>query len=213
VILGNDVEWIVEGLKALLAPHGDRVEVVGTATGDPDLLVEALTSSEADVLLIDAFSRSGDGVDAASMVLATGPDFGVVIFTEATDLRHLFAALRVGVRGYLLKSMSLDDLLVSLERIADGETVIDPTLATRAAVVAARTTAHQRWLGAHLGLSQRESEVLQLLARGQRIDDIGRELTIGRETVRSHIRQIYRKLGVNDRAAAVATAWREGMGS
>ncbi len=78
---------------------------------------------------------------------------------------------------------------------------------------AARTTARSTWEGAHLGLSRRESEVLRLLARGSRVNSIAEQLGVGRETVRTHLRQIYRKLEVNDQAAAVAVAWREGLGS
>lgn len=213
VLLANDVQLIVEGLKALLAPYAPRIVVVGTATGDPEIVREAETTPEADVLLIGAFSRSGAGIDAAREVLSTKPPFAVAVFTETDDLSHLFAALRLGVRGYLLKSITTDELVSSLERIANGETVIDSRMATEAAIVAARTTARLTWEGAHLGLSRRESEVLRLLARGARVNSIAEELGVGRETVRTHLRQVYRKLEVNDQAAAVAVAWREGLGS
>lgn len=146
-------------------------------------------------------------------MLSTKPPFAVAVFTETDDLSHLFAALRLGVRGYLLKSITTDELVSSLERIANGETVIDSRMATEAAIVAARTTARSTWEGAHLGLSRRESEVLRLLARGARVNSIAEELGVGRETVRTHLRQVYRKLEVNDQAAAVAVAWREGLGS
>lgn len=211
VILANDAELIIEGLKGLLAPFKDRVEVVGTATGDPDILHESLADAEADIMLIDAFGRSGAGIDAVSMVLATAPTFSVAVFTEADDLRHLFAALRAGVRGYLLKSIPTSELVTSLERIAGGEVVVDPGLATEAAIMAARTTSRQRWVGAHLGLSRREAEVLRCVAHGRSVDEVAAELGVGRETIRTHLQQIYRKLGVNDRAGAVAKAWREGL--
>ncbi len=213
VVLANDVELIVAGLEALLAPHADRVTVAGKVTGDPAILPEAVTEAGADVLLIDAFSRSGAGLDAARSVLEDKPPFHVVIFTETDDLSHLFAALRLGVRGYLLTSIPTEQLVDSLVRIAGGQTVIDPRLAVEATLLAARTTARSPWEGAHLGLSRREAEVLRLLAGGARVSSIAETLSVGRETVRTHLRQIYRKLGVNDRAAAVAVAWREGMGS
>jgi DNA-binding NarL/FixJ family response regulator len=213
VVLANDVELIVAGLEALLAPHSDRVNVVGKVTGDPAILPEVVTEAGADVLLIDAFSRSGAGLDAARSVLETKPPFEVAIFTETDDLSHLFAAVRLGVRGYLLTSIPTEQLVDSLVRIAGGQTVIDPRLAVEATLFAARTTARSPWEGAHLGLSRREAEVLRLLAGGERVTSIAETLSVGRETVRTHLRQIYRKLGVNDRAAAVAVAWREGMGS
>ena len=211
VILANDAELIIEGLKGLLAPFADRVEVIGTATGDPEILHEALVEQRADVMLLDAFGRSGVGLEAARMVLDTDPEFGVAIFTEADDLQHLFAALRLGVRGYLLKSVPTEELVAGLERVAAGETVVDSRLATSAALVAARSTARMSWSGAHLGLSRREAEVLRAFAHGGSIGDVGASLGIGRETVRTHMQQVYRKLGVNHRSAAVVVAWREGL--
>lgn len=213
VVLGNDVQLVLEGLRALLAPFPDRVEVVATATGDPEVVLESLWADDIDVLLIDSFSRAGAGVDAARQVLASDPSFAVAIFTEADDLKHLFAALRAGVKGYLLKTSAAEDLVDAIERIADGEIVVDRLLGTQAAMLAARTTSHLDWEGAHLGLSRREAEVLALLARGLGLEAICKELGIGRETARTHLRQTYRKLGVHDRAGAVATAWREGLGA
>jgi DNA-binding NarL/FixJ family response regulator len=211
VILANDHELILEGLRGLLAPYSDRVEVVATAAGEPDIIQEGLMEAEADIMLIDSFGRNGAGMDAVAKVLASDPNFAVVVFTEADDLRHLFAGLRLGVRGYLLKTIQTPDLLNCLERVAKGEVVIDPGLATEAAIMAARTTSRQRWVGAHLGLSRREAEVLRCVAHGRSVDEVAAELGVGRETIRTHLQQIYRKLGVNDRAGAVAKAWREGL--
>lgn len=213
VLIANDVELVVKGLEALLAPFDDRVEVVGTVTGDPDLAVAELDASRADVLLLDSFSRSGAGVDAAAQLLAANPPFHVVIFTENDDLNHLFRALRAGVAGYLLKTMAAESLVDALEAVAKGARVVDPQLGTDAAVLAARTTERLDWEGAHLGLSRREAEVLRLLAAGNGIDATAGALGIGRETIRTHVRQIYRKLGVRDRASAVSVAWREGLGA
>lgn len=213
VLLANDVELVVKGLEGLLAPFADRVTVVGTAVGDPDISIDALTASQTDVLLLDSFSRSGAGIDAAAKVLAADPPFKVVIFTENDDLNHLFAALRAGVGGYLLKTIAAADLVDAIEQIAQGARIVDPQLGTEAAILAARTTARLDWQGAHLGLSRREAEVLRLLAQGNGIDATAAALGVGRETIRTHVRQIYRKLGVRDRASAVAVAWREGLGS
>jgi len=213
VVVANDSDIIVQGIRALLAPYAERVKVVATAVGDPAILFESLTSPEADVLLIDAFSRAGGGLDAARMVLANNPPLRVAVFTESDDLKHLFATLRLGVRGYLLKSMSTEALVTSLIRIGRGEMVIDPRLATEAAVLAARLTVRSTWDGAHLGLSRREAEVLRLLASGLSVTAIAEDMNVGRETIRTHLQQVYRKLGVNDRAGAVAAAWREGLGA
>jgi len=213
LVLANDSELVVHGLRTMLEPYHDRLRIVGTAVGEPEILIESIVDGEVDVMCIDTFSRSGAGLDAARMVLATKPDFALAIFTDVAELRTLFAALRLGVRGYLLKTMSANELVAAFERLATGRTVIDAGLGAEAAMLAARTTATADWEGAHLGLSRREAEVLRSLATGAAIDAIARELGVGRETVRSHLRQIYRKLGVNERAAAVAVAWREGLGA
>ena len=213
VLLANDSELIVEGLRTMLEPYVDRVQVVGTAVGDPEILLESIDGAQVDVMCIDAFTRAGAGLDAARMVLETDPKFAVAVFTEVAELRTLFAALRLGVKGYLLKTMSSEELVSALEQLAAGRTVVDPELGAEAALLAARTTGAADWEGAHLGLSRREAEVLRTLAAGGGVDAIARELGVGRETIRSHLRQIYRKLGVNERAAAVAVAWREGLGT
>ena len=98
-----------------------------------------------------------------------------------------------------------------LVRLRDGEIVIDPRLATEAALLAARTIDLGDWPGAHLGLTRREAELLTLLGQGTQPGRRGRDDGLSTETVRTHTRNLYRKLGVSDRASAVAVAWREGL--
>ena len=104
LVLANDDHIIIEGLRAMLLPYDDQVVVVGTAVGDPEIELAADAASDADVMLIDAFSRTAGGIDAAAKVLAQDPPFAVAVFTDADDLRLMLQALRMGVRGYLLKS-------------------------------------------------------------------------------------------------------------
>jgi DNA-binding NarL/FixJ family response regulator len=103
VVLANDDRIIVEGLRSMLAPYDDVV-VVGTAEGEPEIVMAPDTEQDADVMLIDAFHRRAAGMEAAMAVLAQEPPFAVAVFTHADDLRLVLQALRVGVRGYLLKS-------------------------------------------------------------------------------------------------------------
>ena len=135
----------------------------------------------------------------------------MVIFTNDADERRLFEALRLGVSGYLLKSLSGTQLADHLMRVHDGQVVVDPTMATGIAMRAAHGRGRGMWPGSELGLSRRESEVLVLLARGLSNRLIADELVLGEETIKTHLRSIYRKLGVNDRAQAVATALRQGI--
>lgn len=211
VVLANDDHIIIEGLRAMLAPYEEQVNVVATAEGDPEIVLAADVVSFADVMLIDAYTRAAGGIDAAVRVLAEDPPFAVAVFTDADDLRLMLQALRVGVRGYLLKSSKPPDLVDMLVRIRDGETVIDPRLATEATLLAARTIDLGDWPGAHLGLTRREAELLALLGQGTSPRAAAETMGLSNETVRTHTRNLYRKLGVGDRASAVAIAWREGL--
>jgi DNA-binding NarL/FixJ family response regulator len=195
----------------MLAPHADQVEVVATAEGDPEIALATEVGSFADVMLIDTYTRAAGGIDAAVRVLAEDPPFAVAVFTDAHDLRLMLQALRVGVRGYLLKSSKPPDLVDMLVRIRDGETVIDPRLATEATLLAARTIDLGDWPGAHLGLTRREAELLALLGQGIAPRAAAETMGLSNETIRTHTRNLYRKLGVGDRASAVAIAWREGL--
>ena len=211
LVLANDDHIIIEGLRAMLAPYDDQVVVVATALGDPEISFAADGDDDADVMLIDAFSRMAGGIDAAAKVLAQDPPFAVAVFTDADDLRIMLQALRMGVRGYFLKSATAAELVDMVVRLRAGETVIDARLATEAAMLAARTIDLGQWPGAHLGLTRREAEVLAVLGEGTNPGDAARLLGVSSETIRTHTRNIYRKLGVSDRAAAVAVAWREGL--
>jgi DNA-binding NarL/FixJ family response regulator len=211
VVLANDDHIIIEGLRAMLLPYADQVEVVGTAQGDPQIILAAETRTTADVMLIDAFTRAAGGIDAAVRVLAEDPPFAVAVFTDADDLRLMLQALRIGVRGYLLKSSTPSDLVDMLVRLRDGEVVIDRQLATEAALMAARTIDLGDWPGAHLGLTRREAELLTLLGEGLPPRAAAEKMGLSTETVRTHTRNLYRKLRVSDRASAVAIAWREGL--
>lgn len=211
VILANDDHIIIEGLRGMLLPYYDRVEVVGTAVGDPEIVLAGDAEVDADVMLIDAFSRRAGGIDAAAKVLSQDPAFVVAVFTHADDLRLMLQALRVGVRGYLLKSTPPGELVDMLVRLHEGDVVIDPGLATGAAVLAARTLDLGEWPGAHLGLTRREAELLTLLAEGLTPRQASEKMGVSAETVRTHARNLYQKLDVSDRAAAVVVAWREGL--
>ena len=127
------------------------------------------------------------------------------------DDQYLFQALRVGASGYLLKSIRSDDLVRQLELVRSGESAIDPNMAARAVDTASRLQRDEFWPGARQGLTQRESEILSYMVTGLSNRGIATKLVIGDETVKSHLRSIYRKLSVTDRTAAVVKALREGI--
>ena len=164
-----------------------------------------------DVVLCDVRLRGSSGLDLCRRLIEADPDCRVLLLSVYDDEQYLFQALRAGAAGYLLKRVSGEELVRSLEQVQAGETVVDATMAARVASAAARLDSGEFWPGAQLGLSQRESEVLGLIVAGLSNRAIARRLFIGEETVKSHARAIYRKLGVSDRAAAVAAALREGV--
>ncbi len=210
VVLVDDDEIIIVGLQGMLARHADQVDVVGGVLATEDVLTKAL-DMRADVVLLDTTLHESSGLELAAELVAEKPPFRVVIFTDDSDERRLFEALRLGVSGYLLKSLSGSQLADHLVMVSNGQVIVDPTMATRIAKRAAHVGDNQGWPGSHLGLSQRESQVLGLLVEGLSNRLIAAQLVVGEETVKTHLRSIYRKLGVNDRAHAIATVLRQGI--
>jgi DNA-binding NarL/FixJ family response regulator len=210
LVIVDDHQMVLDGLKAMLGPYREQVQVVGEAS-DPAEAVSLVTSLDPDAVLLDVRLRGASGLDLCGDILAARPACKVVFLTVYDDEQYLYQALRVGAAGFLLKRIRGGELVDYLRRIADGEVLIDPSLAGRVALSAARLHSGEFWPGAHLGLTQRESEVLSLLVAGLSNRAIAAKLVVSEETVKTHSRGIYRKLGVSDRAAAVTVALREGV--
>ncbi len=210
VVLVDDHELVIEGLKSMLARFSGRVRVVGQA-GTAEEAVPVVVALSPDVVLCDVRLRGSSGLDLCRRLVEGDPARRVVLLSVYDDEQYLYQALRAGAAGYLLKRVSGEELVRALEQVHAGETVVDPVLAARVASSAARLDSGEFWPGARLGLSQRESEVLGLIVAGLSNRAIASRLVIGEETVKSHTGAIYRKLGVGDRAAAVAAALREGV--
>jgi DNA-binding NarL/FixJ family response regulator len=210
VVLVDDHELVIEGLKAMLARFAGRVRIVGHA-GSAEDAVPVIAGLAPDIVLCDVRLRGSSGLDLCRQLAGAAPGCRVVLLSVYDDERYLYQALRAGAAGYLLKRVGGEELVRCLEQVRAGETVVDPVLAARAATAAARLDSGEFWPGARLGLSQRESEVLGLIVAGLSNRAIAARLVIGDETVKSHTRAIYRKLGVGDRAGAVAAALREGV--
>ncbi|HZA08720.1 response regulator transcription factor [Mycobacterium sp.] len=210
IVLVDDHEMVIEGLKAMLAAFQDRIRVVGQAIGAENAL-GVIDELKPDVVLCDVRMQGSSGLDLCAEVRERDPQRKVVMLSVYDDEQYLFQALRVGASGYLLKSISSDELVRQLEFVHSGETAIDPGMAARAVDTAARLQRDEFWPGARQGLTQRESEILSCVVNGLSNRGIANKLVIGDETVKSHLRSIYRKLGVSDRTGAVATALREGI--
>jgi DNA-binding NarL/FixJ family response regulator len=210
IVLVDDHEMVLQGLKAMLAPFRGRIRVVGEATNSDDgmKLVEGI---DPDIVLCDLRLQGASGLDLCRRLIDRTADRKVVLLSVYDDEQYLFQALRAGASGYLLKRITGEELVRQLELVHTGETVIDTALAGRAVDAAARLHSGEFWPGARHGLTHRESEVLSLMVTGLSNRGIATRLVVGDETVKSHVRSIYRKLDVNDRAGAVAAALREGI--
>ncbi len=210
LVLVDDHEMVIEGLKAMLAAFGGRVQVVGQAVGT-DRALDVVDELNPDIVLCDVRMQGSSGLDLCLELRERDPNRKVVMLSVYDDEQYLFQALRVGASGYLLKSIGSDELVRQLEFVHVGQTALDPGMAARAADTAARLQRDEFWPGARQGLTQRESEILSYVVNGLSNRGIATKLVIGDETVKSHLSSIYRKLGVTDRTGAVATALREGI--
>lgn len=210
LVMTDDHEMVLHGVKAMLSHFTDDVEVVGMATNLVDALA-LVTKERPDVLLCDIRLGKDSGLDLCLQAKLLEPSVHVVFLTVYEDEQYLYQALRVDASGYVLKRVDGGELVGHLRRVMDGDVVIDPTLAGRIAMSAAKLNAGEFWPGAHLGLTQRESEVLSLLVANHSNKGIAGKLVVSEDTIKTHIRGLYRKLGVSDRGGAIAAALREGL--
>lgn len=210
LVLVDDHEMVLHGLDAMLGHFPDQVTIVGQATtaGEALALVAELNP---EVVLSDVRIGKESGLDLCRQITTLHPETKVVLLTVYDDEHYLYQALRVGASGYILKRIDGQELVTHLRRVREGETVVDHALAGRVALSAARLSAGEFWSGAHLGLTQRESEVLELLVSGHSNKGVASKLVVSEDTVKTHIRGLYRKLGVSDRSGAISVALREGL--
>jgi DNA-binding NarL/FixJ family response regulator len=210
LVIVDDHQMVLDGLKAMLRPYREQAEVIGESS-EPQEALRLVAELKPDAVLLDVRLRGASGLDLCAQIRQVSPECKVVFLTVYDDEQYLFQALRVGAAGFLLKRIRGAELVDYLQRIREGEVLIDPSLAGRVALSAARLRSGEFWPGAHLGLTQRESEVLSLLVAGLSNRAIAMKLVVSEETVKSHSRGIYRKLSVSDRAGAVSVALREGV--
>lgn len=210
LVLVDDHEMVLQGLHAMLSHFTDLVTIVGSGTTLEDAR-RLVTTTTPDIVLSDVRIGRSSGLDLVTELARTHPEVKVVMLTVYDDEYYLFQALRAGARGYILKRIDAHELVTLLTRVQEGDVVIDPALAGRVAMSAAKISSGEFWPGANAGLTQRESEVLALLVAGLSNKAIAGKLVISEDTVKTHIRGLYRKLEVQDRGGAIAYALREGL--
>jgi DNA-binding NarL/FixJ family response regulator len=193
VLVVDDHAVVRQGLVALISTVAD-LEVVGEAR-DGDEAVELAETLRPDVVLMDLSMPGTDGATATGRIRAVAPDVRVLVLTSFADQRHVLAALDAGADGYLLKHAEPETILEGLRQVARGEAPLDGRAAR--VLLSARSAPPRT-----VDLTDRESEVLLLVADGLGNKQIARRLAITERTVKNHLTHIYQRLGVTDRTQA-----------
>jgi len=205
ILIVDDHRMVREGLIAML--RDTEIDVVGEAETIAEAL-EEIDAKNPEAVLLDVRLQGQSGLTACREMTEKYPDVAVVFLTVYEDAQYVFEALRAGAKGYMLKRASADDIVNVLEQVRAGETIIDPGLAGKIAVRASHLAPGRLWPGAELGITQRESEVLRAMVDGLNNKAVAEQLVISEDTVKTHVRSIFRKLGVTDRAQAVSVTLR-----
>jgi DNA-binding NarL/FixJ family response regulator len=212
VLIADDHTLFRDGMKALLATTPD-IEVVGEASDGQDCVDKARELAP-DAILMDIQMPGVNGIEATRRILQTAQSVGILMLTMLEDDASVFQAMRVGARGYVLKGANHDELLQSIRAVANGQALFGPA-------IAARLMSYFQALGPERAaqlpeapfpeLTERELEVLGMIARGQNNNEIAQKLVISPKTVRNHITNIFSKLQVADRAQAIVRARQAGI--
>ena len=212
VVIVDDQAMMRAAFRTILESSG--VEVVGEAASG-DEAVQTVLRLRPDVVLMDVRMPGVDGIDATAAITAAGGPAKVLILTTYDLDHYVYAGLRAGASGFLLKDAPPADLLAAIRTVADGAAVLAPSTTRRLIdrfvpmlPDPERTTARDRLLEA---LTDREAEVFRLLARGQSNREIAAELFLSESTIKIHVGHILAKLSLRDRVQAVVLAYESGL--
>ena len=208
VLICDDQVIVCEGLSRILE-NDDEIEVVGVAYDGAEAL-DMVAKKKPDLVLMDLKMPNMNGVVATRKIRETNPDVRVLVLTTYDDDEWVFDAIRGGASGYLLKDTPPHDLIDAIKGTVQGKTFVDPNIAGK---VLASVSKRNRVAvpPSHYALSEREGEILKLLAQGLTNADIARQLYLTEGTVRNYTSEIFKKLGVSDRTQAAVTALRMGL--
>jgi DNA-binding NarL/FixJ family response regulator len=209
VLIADDHTLFRDGLRALLASIQD-IEVVGEAASGKDA-VKLAAEQQPDVILMDIQMPDLNGIEATRQILRTSPHIGIIALTMFQDDDTVFAMMRVGARGYVLKGADQAVLLRAVHAVASGESLFSPEIAARLMQFFANLEPASR-PELFPELTEREREILSFIADGQTNAEIAEKLVISPKTVRNHVSNIFSKLQVADRAQAALRAREAGLG-
>jgi NarL family two-component system response regulator LiaR len=208
VLIADDHAIVRKGLCALLATEPD-IQVVGEAENGSDALSQADRRCP-DVILMDLVMPGMDGLEATRRITACQPDTRVLVLTSFAGDDKVFPAIKAGALGYLLKDAGPEELVQAIRQVFQGESSLHPSIARK---LLRELSDHSGRSSAAGDLTERETEVLQLVAAGHSNRDIAGRLSISEATVRTHVSRILTKLDLCSRTQAALYALREGLAS
>ena len=208
VLIADDHPLFRKGMRALLTAT-PGTEVVGEATTGQEA-IELAAALQPDVILMDLQMPGINGIEATRQILHTSPHIRILVVTLFEDDASIFTALRAGARGYILKDAQEEEMLRAIQAVGSGEAIFSPAIATRLMdfFAAPRPAAPKEIFPT---LTEREREILQMIARGRTNNEIAKELALSSKTVGNYVSNIFSKLQVADRAQAIIRARDAGL--
>jgi len=199
LLLADDQKLFTESMRTIIERYSDDIEVVGAATTGVEA-VEMARQLKPEVILMDVRMPGLNGVEATRAILDEFPAIRIMMLSTFDEDEYVTEALRLGAAGYLLKDISPSELIASIRAIKEGTVQISPSIASKLVdQLYSRDGTHPHGFGGFDNLSQRESEICTMIAKGYGNKQIAAELFIAEQTVRNHVSSIYSKLGIQDR--------------
>ncbi len=212
LLLCDDHAMFRQGVRSILETE-DGLRISGEAATGREAVRHAL-EIKPDVVLMDIQMPELDGVAATKEILSEWPEANVIILTMYRQDRYVFEAIKAGARGYLLKDSGADELIAAIRKVAEGETLLNPELAATVLDEFDKVSELPEHPEHKIsGLTEREEDILRLLAQGKSNQDIAFELNVSEKTVRNRLSEIFSKLRLNNRTEAALYALREGIAS
>jgi DNA-binding NarL/FixJ family response regulator len=209
ILIADDHPVFRYGICALLDAAPD-VEIVGEATTGEEVVTLA-ESLQPDVILMDLQMPGLNGIEATHRIVQTSPHIRILVVTMFQDDSSVFTAMRAGARGYVLKDAAKDEILRAIQAVGHGEAIFSPSIAARLITFFA-TLSPAAAKGVFPELTEREREILHLIAQGATNSEIAKRLTLSTKTVSNYVSNIFNKLQVADRAQAIIRARDAGLG-
>lgn len=208
LLIADDHALFREGIRALISATADIVCIGEAATGDE--AIRQIEAIQPDVVLMDINMPGINGIEATRRILRIHGDAGIIMVTMLEDDASIFAAMRAGARGYVLKGANHQELLQTIRAVAQGQVLFGPAIANRITHFFARAqpAGTEQPLPE---LSEREREILDLMSRHYTNPEIAQQLGIGEKTIRNHVSNIFNKLQVATRAQAIDKARQAGL--